>query len=463
MALNKKLALERHRAWKENPALFVTDNWPEVKLEPFQAEALQALSGHGRVSIRSGHGVGKSTLGAWSVLWFLCTHFPAKVPVAAPTAHQLHDVIRPEIGRWLRKSEWMSKEFELKKEKLELKAAPNESFAAFRTGNKSNPDALQGFHSDNLFFVLDEASGIDDKVFEVAEGALSTKGSKQLLTGNPTKTTGYFYNSHQKAADAFYTMRVSCHDSSRVGDAYAKNMARDYGLESNVYRVRVLGEFPTSDDDAVIPMEWVESAVRRETRLSKDDPVVWGLDVARFGSDRTTLAKRQGRALLEKVQSWRNKDTQQVAGIIQAEYKGAEREERPVAIYIDTIGVGAGVYDSLHHAGLPVVGINVAERPASVEKYMRYRDELWFLGREWFEGLDVVIPDQEELRNELIAQKFAIQPNGKIKVESKEEMRRDGRASPDLADAFLLTFGIARKAPKKERRPIDYSLGPRFI
>lgn len=445
-------ALERFEAWRLDPVSFVLDIWPDVQLEAFQREALAALASNGRVSIRSGHGVGKSALDAWAVLWFMCTHFPAKVPITAPTAHQLEDVLHPEIGAWLRKMpEALQGEFTLKADRLVLNAAPAESFAAFRTGNKSNPDALQGFHSDNLMFILDEASGIDPIVFEVAEGALSTPGARVMMTGNPTRTSGYFFESHHAQRSHWHTMRVSCSDSSRVSDDYIERMKR-YGVDSNIYRVRVLGDFPKADDDAVIPLEWAEAAIGREV-APVPGPIIWGLDVARFGDDRTALAKRQNNALLEPIRSWRNLDTMQTAGRVMQEYENSPK--KPETILVDVIGIGAGVVDRLKEMGLPVFGVNVAERPSSKDRFMRYRDELWFEGRDWFESRDCVMPNDAELIGELTTVKYEVLSTGKVQVNSKEKMKREGLVSPDLADAFLLTFAGSRYH-KPKWKPISY-------
>ncbi len=395
--------------------------------------------------------MGKSSLDAWCVIWFLCTHYPAKVPVTAPTGHQLEDVLQPEIGKWLRMNTWLNDEFLLKADKLVLKSAPGNSFAALRTGNKSNPDALQGFHSDNILFILDEASGIDDIVFEVAEGALSTEGARVLMTGNPTRASGYFWDSFHDSRANWHTMHVPCAESSLPSQKYLDDMSR-YGIDSNVYRVRVLGEFPRSDDDAVIPLEWVESAVGRDVDRVRGN-VVWGVDVARFGDARTALAKRANNHMLEPIKSWKNKDTMQTAGILLNEYEASE--DKPTAIYVDVIGIGAGVVDRMEEMGLPVHGVNVAERPSSKDRFMRYRDELWFAGREWFENMDVKIEDDGELIGELTTVNYEVLSTGKLQVVSKERMRRDGKPSPDLADAFLLTFAASRYE-KPKWKPLDY-------
>lgn len=450
-------ALDNLIQWKANPSQFVTDIWG-ADLEPFQREALNALVDHGRVSIRSGHGVGKSTLMAWSVIWYLMTHYPSKVPCTAPTAHQLEDVLWPEIAHWhKRMPEVFSNLFEHKSDKFELKADPKNSFAVARTGSKANPEALQGFHSPNLMFCLDEASGIDDIVFEVASGALSTPGAKVLMAANPTRLSGYFYDSHNRMADQWHTLKVSCLDSSRVSPNYAKDIAAQYGQESSIYRVRVEGEFPRSEDDVAIPYHLVESAVGRDIRPSHDAARIWGLDVARFGADRTVLCKRWGNVVEDECQIWRQKDTMQVAGLVHEQYKSLRENLRPAQINVDVIGIGAGVVDRLKELGLPVVGVNVAESPSHKERYMRLRDQLWFDAREWFEARDCRIPDDQPLIGELTSLKYQITSSGKLQIESKEDAKKRGIDSPDIADAFVLTFAQQQRARKW--KPLTYKGG----
>lgn len=446
-----QIAIDHLERWRRDPVAFVDDVWG-VELEAFQVEALRALADNRRVAVKSGHGVGKSALDAWAALWFLSTRWPAKVPITAPTSHQLEDILHPEIGMWLgRMPIALKNQFTLKADKLSLRDAPQESFAAFRTGNKANPEALQGFHSKNILFILDEASGIDDTVFEVAEGALSTPGARVLMTSNPTRASGYFYDAFHALRGTYECMTVPCSESKRVAPDYIERMRR-YGEDSNVYRVRVLGAFPTSDDDSTIPLEWVEAAVNREVA-----PIggkrSWGLDVARFGDAETALSKRWGNVLEEKVQYWRKKDTMQVSGLLMREYEDAPI--KPDDIFVDVIGLGAGVVDRTTEMGLPVTGINVAESPAISKRYMRYRDEIWFKGREWFESLDVLIPNDPDLIGQLTTVPYSILSTGKLQVMSKEEMRRLKKPSPDRADSFLLTLAASRYA-RKTFKPLKY-------
>lgn len=444
--------------WRANPTQFVVEALRATP-EPWQAEALDAINLHDRIAVRSGHGVGKSTWLAWVILWWMLTRFPAKVPCTAPTAHQLEDVLWGELSKWYRRlPELLQSWLILKGDRLELADHPAESFAVARTARKEQPEAFQGFHSQNLLFIADEASGIEDIIFEVGEGAMSTPGAKTLLTGNPTRTSGYFFDAFNRDRARWHTKRVECGESSHVSPGYMADMLAKYGEESNIYRVRVLGEFPLSDDDVVIPLHLVESAIDRDVGRTLYRQV-WGLDVARFGEDRSCLVKRQGnRYISHKV--WNSRDTMQTAGIVANEYKISDAADRPSEILVDVIGIGAGVVDRMYELGLPVRGINVGESPAAQDgRFIRLRDELWWRAREWFEKRDVSMSPDDDLIAELTSVKYKFTSAGKIQIESKDEMKKRGLRSPDIADAFVLTMAAAQETGS-ERQQDRYSSKP---
>lgn len=429
--------------WATNPKAYVTEALG-CDPQPWQIEALDSICAHDRVAIRSGHGVGKSAFLSWLILWWLCTRFPAKIACTAPTSHQLQDILWAELAKWHRRLKermpQLAENFDWKTERFELRGGENESFAVARTARKETPEAFQGFHSENMLFVIDEASGVDDLIFEVGQGSMSTAGAKTVMAGNPTRTSGFFYDAFHKMRDRWHTIRVNGEESALVSQDYVRNAEAQWGRDSNIFRVRVLGEFPLSEDDVVIPLHLVESAIGREVAPTQTFRPVWGVDVARYGDDRTALAKRGGNSLIEPTKSWRGKDTMQVAGIVAREFNATPSKQRPSEILVDVIGLGAGVVDRLSELGLPVRGINVAESAAIGERYMRLRDELWFRARDWFAAANVVMPKDDGLIAELVGPKYGIASSGKIKVESKDEMKKRGVRSPDLADAFILTF-----------------------
>jgi hypothetical protein len=349
-----------------------------------------------------------------------------------------------------------------------LKSKPSESFAVARTSRPERPEALQGFHSENILFLIDEASGVADNVFEVAEGALSTDGAFVAMAANPTRQSGYFFDSHHKMRGAWAALHWSGVDSPRVSREYIANMAKKYGERSPVYKVRVLGEF-VGAADGVIDLELCEAAKVREVEPVASAKVVWGVDVARFGDDSSALAKRKGNIQIEPVKEWWGKDTMQVAGLIKQEWDATKEKDRPVAINVDVIGIGAGVVDRLKELDLPAVGVNVAESEAidsetpknakgePMKQYNRLRDQLWFKAREWLEAKDCKLCDDEETIAELTTPTYTILSNGRIKVEGKDEMKARGVKSPNRADAWNNTFAELRLAKSDWDKPLKHN------
>jgi hypothetical protein len=210
-----------------------------------------------------------------------------------------------------------------------------------------------------------------------------------------------------------------------------------YGEDSPAYHVRVLGNFPPREEDTVIPVELIDSAMNREIKISNSTKAVWGLDVARMGSDASALAKRRG-PVVEEIQTWKGLDLMQLTGAVVAEYEALPPSEQPVEILVDSIGLGAGVLDRLRELGLPARGINVAESPALKGTYANLRAELWFKCKAWLGNRDVKIPKDEQLFAELASPRYTFTSSGKMQVESKESMKKRGLPSPDKADALCL-------------------------
>ncbi len=445
------------KAWlgsRSDPLMFVTGVLGVDKPEDWQVDVMAALrDGKTRISVRSGHGVGKTTLLAWLVLWgLLCFGPDTKIPIAAGSQQQLRDTIQPEIAKWHAKLPApLAAQVDVQMERITIKAAPESAFAVFRTASKDNPQALAGFHARRIMFLIDEASAVAEIAFEVAQGALSTEGAIAILTGNPSKSSGFFFDTHNKLRERWHTLRVSSEDVPRAR-GHIEDVIAAYGKNSNRYRVRVLGDFPSQDDETVIPIDLVLSARGRQVATSNVWPA-WGVDVARFGDDTTAVAMRQGNTLLG-LREWRDLDGAQVAGRINALYRETPNHLRPREIVVDVIGVGASVYDILRLPGSEcretVRGANVAELPSISEENHRLRDELWFRGRAWFSARDCHIPKAfsdpahtaliEKLIAELTAPTYDFTHLGKRVVESKADMKKRGIPSPNIADAFLLSL-----------------------
>lgn len=430
--------LEFLKKYRDDPVGFVRDIL-RTKPDPWQIEFLKAISsGNRRISVRSGHGVGKSTAASWAMLHYFLTRYPVKVVVTAPTSAQLFDAMFAELKRWVNElPEVLKVLIEVKADRIELKAASSEAFISARTSRAETPEALQGIHADNVLLVADEASGIPESVYEAASGSMSGHNATTLLLGNPTRNSGLFYDTHNRLKGEWKTFHVSCLDSPRVSDAFVREMQLRYGEDSPAYHVRVLGNFPPREEDTVIPVELIDGAMNREIKIAKQTRSVWGLDVARMGSDASALAKRRG-PVVEEIQTWKGLDLMQLTGAVVAEYEALPPSEQPVEILVDSIGLGAGVLDRLRELGLPARGINVAESPAMKGTYANLRAELWFKCKGWLANRDVKIPKDEQLFAELASPRYTFTSSGKMQVESKESMKKRGLPSPDKADALCL-------------------------
>jgi hypothetical protein len=443
-----------------------------------QLSLLQAVAPPGaKVTVRAGHGVGKSGATSAAMWWMLeCFDFP-KVPCTAPSASQLRDVLWSELSKWSRASDevsrrdglpkelWLGSLFKITQDRVTANGGADEWFAVARTARKENPDALQGFHASDIvigsdgrsvtsvgdggqiFFVVEEASGVDDKIFEVAEGALSSHGARLLMVGNPTKNTGYFARSHKQDRADYTPLHFACSDSPLVDPAYRPLLVRKFGEGSNVVRVRADGEFPKQDDDVLIPLEHAEAALERQDVVA-EGPRILGVDVARFGDDRTVFLIRQGR-IIEDIIVCAKQDTMATAGQALALWQSRKID----AIHVDVVGLGAGVADRLRENKAPVVDVNVAEAAPERERGgveavpNKLRDFLWLEMSEWFRDAEpslVKAPHDEaqDLAGEVSSVKYALNSLGKIVVEAKDAMKKRGLRSPDLADALGLTFAV---------------------
>jgi phage terminase large subunit len=432
--------LEFLQRYDQDPTLFVRECFG-VEPDAWQAELMDAVArGERGVSVRSGHGVGKSCCLSWLIIWHILTKYPQKTVCTAPTSGQLFDALASEVKAWINKLQPMLRDrLHVTTERIVLVGDPDASFVSFATSRAETPEALAGKHSDNVLLVADEASGIPEQVFEAASGSMSGHNAVTVLAGNPVRSSGLFYNSHHKDRADWYTIKVSCADNPRVAPDFIKKMASRYGERSNAFRVRVLGEFPLADDDTVIPFDLMESALKREIEpnLVKS---IWGLDCARFGQDSSALARRKGNTLEQKVQSWHGLDTMQLVGHVKAEWDMCFIPDRPTDICVDAIGLGAGVADRLRELGLPARAVNVSESPALRGNFQNLRAELAWKCRDWFATRAVNLCNDDETGAQLLGPKYKITSTGKTQVESKSDMKKRGVDSPDRGDAFILTF-----------------------
>lgn len=448
---------EAIRYYADRPVHFVEDLL-HVTPDDKQAAILQSVADNTMTSVRSGHGVGKSAVEAWTAIWFMATRPFPKIPCTAPTQHQLFDILWAEISKWLRRNPALEHEFVWTREKIYLRGYPEEWFAVARTATK--PDALQGFHADNVLYIIDEASGVSDNIFEPVLGALSTPGARLLMCGNPTQLSGFFYESHHKNRAAYSAHHIDGRDSSRVDQAFVDTIIRMYGEDSDVFRVRVAGEFPLHEDDVFISLSLIEKSITAgydHKQSTTPDSIHIACDVARFGDDQTVIGykidakadfhkKRRGQDLMKTAD-----DIIELGESLIRRYNYKDK----IPVKVDDGGVGGGVVDRLRQIKrndpdrfwwleiFPVIfGTRIKHKHFHdstsymmdiVKQLLMSYDET---GAQ--KPIELILPDDPDLAAQLSSRRYALTENSKIRVESKDAMKKRGLPSPDEADCILL-------------------------
>ena len=211
--------------YRGDPVKFVRNVLGQSPL-PWQEKLLQKIAaGKRRISVRAGHGVGKSTVCAWAIVWVMCTRFPQKAVMTAPTAGQLFDALFSELKAQVNKLPPVLRDsFDVLSDRISLKAAPESSFASARTSSSERPEALAGIHSENVLLIVDEASAVPEAVFEAAAGSMSGHSACTILIGNPTRNSGLFYRTHHELASDWDTMHVSCLDIPLVSKDFVEQI-----------------------------------------------------------------------------------------------------------------------------------------------------------------------------------------------------------------------------------------------
>ncbi len=427
--------------WAADPVRFTTET---LGASPWskQIEILEAVRDHARVAVRSCNGSGKTYIAAHVVLWWLMCHPDAIVITTAPTAHQVRNILWREIRRAHHENAAVVGGT-LLRTSLEL---GDKHFA--QGLSTDTPERFQGFHEGHILFVVDEASGVREGIFEAIEGSMTSAGAKVLLLGNPTSLKGTFYDAFHKRRGLWKTIHISAFDTpnlvnnevvlpSPVTPKWVADAEKNWGKESYLYQVRVMGEFPSESEDTLIPLKQVEAAANPDHAVAADEGVVEvGVDVARFGSDRTAICVRRGDRIVS-LESYHRQDTMNTAGQVAK----VAREYSPAAIRIDEIGIGAGVVDRLTELKIPhIEGVNVARRASRPEQFANLRAELYDGLRERFMSDRIAIPNDGDLISQLASVKYSFTSSGQMRIEGKDELRSRGERSPDLADAVMLAF-----------------------
>jgi len=407
------------------------------------------------VSIRGPHGLGKTTLMAWAILWFACTRpDDTKIPTTASAWRQLDKFLWPEVRKWYRLADWdMWKELGgTVPEVFSLKLKVGEGCEAFAMAS-DNEELLEGAHGSNLLYVFDESKAIPNATWDAAEGAFATGDAYWISCSTPGDRGGRFYEIQRKApgyAD-WWTRHITLQEAieaGRISREWAESRREQWGEGSPVYQARVLGEFPEQSEDMLINLSWIESARERELPIEGNQVV--GVDVARWGSDDSAMILRQGDCSLAGSW-WNGNDTMETTGKVVS---------TGVPAKVDVIGVGAGVVDRLREQGYPVEGINVGEGASDKEHFFNLKSELYWNLRTRFQNgeMDLSRLSQtvyDRLSGELTSIKYGYTSKGQIKIEAKEDTRKRLGKSPDLADALCLAFcPDLHKAPEFQVRSL---------
>ncbi len=423
--------------------------------QPLTEEEKELVKKRG-ISIRAGKGTGKDAAASIVIWWYLSCFIGSKTYLLAPSMNNLRSNLISELSHWKsrrvdgEKVCLLADELELLSTGARIKSDPDNGKEWFVTCNSVGPNApineqlevLQGKHGRFTMFVIDEASGVPDPVFEKLDTTLTDPVNFVVLLWNPTRRSGFAYDTHFGPEAKFWiNLHWDAEESDLITETQIQYMKEKYGEGSQEYRVSVKGEPPAADSDSLIPYEWCRAAMELEFDEPKNEPIVFGVDVARQGMDSSVILVRQG-GVVHEITELKKYDTIELARWIGA--RAAEWE--PQAIYIDAIGLGIGVYDECRRLGIPgVYPVNVGSA-ARNEKFNRLRDELWWETRVRFENnrLSLAKCPDPELVAELSGIKYKVkEDNGKIKVESKAEMKKRGMPSPNKADALVLTFMAA--------------------
>ena len=424
----------------DNPLYFFTDILG-VELWEKQIEILNSVKNNRRTAVRSCNSAGKTWFIARLAMWFISA-FPHSVVInTAPTHRQVenqfwrhlrhaHKTSLRSVGGKVLKTQWNVDE---------------DWFAlGFSTQDgEGGMEAFQGWHSKFILVIIDEASGVNKRVFEAVEGALAGGSVVRLvLIGNPTRNTGDFADAFK---DPLYNkIHIAASDIPNVKAGkeivpglatreWVAEMKSKYGVDSDVYRVRVEGEFPLRNSDTLISLDSIEKAMDAERELYGDEEVI-GLDPARYGDDPAAFVYRKGNfaKVLEVIDKC---DTMSLAG----KGKNYLKQFPNAVLRIDIVGLGVGVFDRLKEqsdVAARVQGVNSGASPTDKEGYFNLRAEAWDDTKAWLR--DAVLEKHEGFY-ELAGPKYKITSQGKIQMESKEDMKKRGVKSPNVGDALVLT------------------------
>jgi hypothetical protein len=408
-----------------------------------------------KISVTSGHGTGKSTDFSFLIFWFLSCYKDSQVPCTAPTAPQMFDILWKEVSKWYqRMPEKLKEKFDVTTDYVRVTESPKTWFARARTASKDKPEALAGVHGDYVMMLVDEASGVDNAIFNIAEGALTNENYLVLLISNPTRLTGYFYDTHNSDKKNWITFRFNSEESPIVDADYVSRIIEKHGIDSDEYRIRVKGLFPKVEglDDKgysfLISENILNNAFSNKISNQFLNIKRLGIDPSGEGSDFTRWVLRDNFfcKLVASEKTSSSKSIAQKTLTLIKEYNISADE-----IFVDNFGVGANVAVELALLNIKVNPVNVGDTAEDKERYINLRAEAYWRLREWIYAGGLI--EKNDSFKELLNIKYRAELSGKLKIMSKLEMKKNGIDSPDVADAFMLTF--VKELKFEEKKPVN--------
>ena len=403
-----------------------------------------------RNAVASGHGIGKSAFVAWLILWIMCTRPYAKGIVTANTGDQLRTKTWGELAKWKQRcivGTW----FELNSGKGSLsmyhKSYPEVWRVDAQTCREENSEAFAGLHAANStpFYIFDEASAVPDKIWEVAQGGLTDGEPMFFCFGNPTRNTGEFKKCFA-ASSRWNTKQIDSRTAKMTNKRELEEWRKDWGEDSDFFRVRVLGRFPRAGDMQFIPGDVVFDAMKRGPgRYLGTDPLICGIDIARGGEDNCMIGFRRGKdAKSEKVYRIPGEKSRDSMKVVSKLIMILDRHQ-PDMTFIDETGIGGPIVDRMKQLGYNVVGVHFGGKADDEKHYANKTAEMGARCRQWLMD-GGAIPDEPQLEEELTVRQFWHNDKDQLVLESKnktkdqEGMRKRLGVSPDWADQLYLTF-----------------------
>ena len=429
------------RSWQRG---YLREWGEEIRLRAFNGiDSVEPI----QMSTVSGHGIGKSALSAMIIKFIHDTRPRSRGTVTANTATQLVNRTWAEVGKWHRlsiTSHWSTFYSSRGNMSLRNKQYPEEWFVAAFTARKENAEAFAGQHAEGStsFYLVDESSGIPKEIFTPMYGGLTDGEPMIFLFGNGTRNSGEFYDTHKSKRRRYWHRKsIDSRDVEGTNKKLFERWIEEYGMDSDFVRVRILGQFPEMSALQFISAAKVDFCIAQpDAWYDWRTPLIYGVDVARFGDDQSVLYKRRGRdARTLGIQKFAKLDV-----ISYAQHVAAEAiKDQPDAIFVDGSGVGGGVVDMLRKLKVPnVLEINGAAK-ATNAKYANMRAECWGNMRDAIDNAEVSLPDDDDLREDLVALEYGYRiSDNKILLERKEDAKSRGIASPDIADALALTYAL---------------------